>query len=155
MSRVAIGELGIKDMYEFYKEYTPSPVSFKLYKEVVNEYLQEILNLIIDEGHNYRIPGMLGYFRIQKKMMDFDIQKMSVDWKASKEVGKRVYHLNNHSDGYRIKFLWEKKKAILKKDSKRPYSFTLARDVKRRLASVMKKPNGHTKYPEEFINIKD
>nr|DAQ64950.1 MAG TPA: hypothetical protein [Bacteriophage sp.] len=33
---------------------------------------------------------------------------MSVDYKSSKEEGKRIYHLNEHSNGYKYRLYWSK-----------------------------------------------
>lgn len=148
--RVAIGELGIKDMYVYYKQHTPDPIPYKVFKLITEEYLDAILNLIIDEAYNFKIPNRLGYWRIQK--LETDLTRLSIDWPATKKVGVRVYHLNSHSDGFKIRFLWEKKRAVLKKHSKRPYSFRLCRERKRDLAKIMKIPNGHAIYAEEIIN---
>ena len=148
--RVAIGELGLRDIYTYYLEHTEEPLTFKEFKLINEEYLEAIMKLIVDNAYNFKLPNRLGYWRIQKRQ--FDIGQLSVDWKTTKQIGKRVYHLNTHSDGFKIRFLWEKKQAVLKKNSKRPYSFQLCRDWKRKLAAGMKLPNGHTKYAEEIIN---
>jgi hypothetical protein len=150
--RVNIGELGILDMYSYYKENTESPLPYKEYKKIVDSYMESVANMIIDEGYNFRLPSFLGYFRIRKNKINYD--RLSIDWGTLKKTGIKTYHLNSHSDGYKIKFLWEKKRAIMKTGTKRPYSFVLSRDLKRRLAQVMKTPNGHMLYAEEIINIK-
>lgn len=149
--RVAIGELGLKDIYAYYLEHNEECLSFKEFKVVSEEYLEAIMKLIVDEAYNFKLPNRLGYWRIQKR--ETDITRLSIDWGKTKELGIKVYHLNPHSDGFKIRFLWEKKRAMLKKNSKRPYSFRLCRDWKRRLATVMKTPNGHSIYAEEIINI--
>lgn len=149
------GELGLKDMYKFYKEKTTNPVTYKEYREINTKYLKGIMDLIIHKAYNFRLPARLGFFRIRKTRIDYESGKFSIDWKQSKELGITVYHLNEHSDGFRAKFLWEKKRAILKEGTKRPYSFTLARDVRRNeLGGRMKQPNGHAIYHEEIINKK-
>nr|DAG45344.1 MAG TPA: hypothetical protein [Caudoviricetes sp.]DAV24016.1 MAG TPA: hypothetical protein [Bacteriophage sp.] len=33
---------------------------------------------------------------------------MSVDYKSSKEEGKKIYHLNEHSNGYKYRLYWSK-----------------------------------------------
>ena len=149
--RVAIGELGLKDIYAHYILHNENPLNYKQFKIINEEYLASIMELIVDKAYNFKIPNRLGYWRIQKR--ETDLTRLSVDWKTTKKVGTRVYHLNTHSEGFKVRFLWEKKRAVLKKNTKRPYSFRLCRELKRRLASEMKKPNGHTKYAEEIINI--
>lgn len=142
-------ELGIKDMYLFYKKTTLNPLSYKEYKQVVELSISEMMFSVID-NKPYKLVPRLGSFRIKKTKINYD--RLSIDWKTTKDLGQTVYHLNPHSDGYKIKFVWEKKTAILKRDTKRPYSFTLSRDWKRYLAGQMKTPNFHTRYPEEIYN---
>ena len=149
--RVAIGELGLKDIYAYYREHTEEPLPYSVFKAVNQDYLAAIMELIVVEAYNFKIPNRLGYWRIQKR--ETDLTRLSVDWQATKKVGKRVYHLNTHSEGFKLRFLWEKKSAVLKKNSKRPYSFRLCREWKRKLAGEMKKPNGHTRYAEEFTTL--
>lgn len=142
-------ELGIREMYTFYKKKTVTPLSYKDYKLVIQDSLLEMMHLILT-GESYKLMPRMGAFRIKKTKINYD--RLSIDWKTTKDLGQTVYHLNPHSDGFKIKFVWEKKTAILKQDTKRPYSYTLSREWKRELARLMKTPNFHTRYPEEIYN---
>lgn len=148
--KIKNNELGLRDAYLYYKQNTENPLSYKKFKSVYESYIEEVVDLIM-RGENYKIPSKLGYFRIRKYKTNLD--KLAKDYKTSKELGTTIYHLNEHSDGYRIKFLWQKSRAILKKDTKRPYSFVPSRDIKRnKLAMIMKTSGGHMRYPEEILN---
>lgn len=35
-------------------------------------------------------------------------KSLSIDYKASKEYDKKIYHLNEHSDGYKFRLYWSK-----------------------------------------------
>jgi hypothetical protein len=143
------GELGIKDMYSFYKQNTPNPLSYKEYKEVVYPYLDGIMDLIIHQGHTHKLSAFLGSFRIQKTPINYE--KLNYDWHSYKTTGIKTFHLNQHSDGFKVRFVWSKKDAILKPHAKRPYSFVLSRYWKRELAKRMKTKGGHEIYPQEII----
>ena len=55
------------------------------------------------------MPHGLGYVCVVKyKPKSYTNGSLSVDYKSSKEFGKRIYHLNEHSDGYKYRLYWSK-----------------------------------------------
>jgi hypothetical protein len=79
------------------------------------------------------MPFGLGYVCIVKyKPKEYTSKSLSVDYKASKEYGKKIYHLNEHSDGYKFRLYWSKTPRTFPDRYK--YSLCLVRQNKRRLA---------------------
>lgn len=133
---------GIREIYKFYlNRFTKQEiqsglvVDYKTFSEIIREFNLELSRILIDEGTEFKLPARLGFFRIKKykkkiKLNEdgsIDKSKMSVDWKATKELWKReypgidkdslkqikgkplVYHLNEHTDGYKFFLYWNKK----------------------------------------------
>lgn len=132
--------------YEKYKEMSIPEllVDFKTYKNICKEFNTAVMEDIIKENVPFKMPGRLGTLRICKTKMNYsDKNKLKVDWKTSREAGKVVYHLNDHTNGYRFRFWWEKKGPI---QNLAFYSFTPTREYKRLLSSVLKDKNNNIDY---------
>ena len=55
------------------------------------------------------MPYGLGLIQIVKyRPKSLTPKSLSVDYKASKEYDKKIYHLNEHSDGYKFRLYWSK-----------------------------------------------
>jgi len=134
------------DSYETYKDMSIVEllVDFKTYKSICKQFNKEIMNHIIDENGVFKMPGRLGKLRIRKSKMNYqDKNKLKVDWKNSREAGKLVYYLNDHTDGYKFRFWWEKRGPI---QNLSYYSFTPTREHKRELSATLKDENNNIDY---------
>lgn len=93
------------------------------------------------------MPSGLGLICIVKyKPKTYTDKSLSVDYKSSKEEGKRIYHLNEHSDGYKFRLYWSKQPYTFADRYK--YQLTLTRANKRRLAQLIFNHN-------DYINVND
>lgn len=55
------------------------------------------------------MPYGLGFIQVVKyRPKSLTSKSLSVDYKASKEYDKKIYHLNEHSDGYKFRLYWSK-----------------------------------------------
>ena len=77
----------------------------------------------------------MGYLKIVKRKIRFE-NNLAVDWKTTNEVGKKVYHMNDHSGGYKYIFKWVKANVIIQ--NKLLYRLVITRDYKRGLAQLIK-----------------
>ena len=111
-------------------------VDYKTYRAVCEEFNKKTVDKILLESGEFLLPYRLGEIRIQKKKMQFDTAKMKIDWKATREAGTRVYHMNDHRDNYRYRWYWKKKNVIVQ--NKTMYSFIASRANKRELARLLK-----------------
>jgi len=93
------------------------------------------------------MPYGLGLIQVVKyRPKNFTDKSLSVDYKASKEYNKKIYHLNEHSDGYKFRLYWSKIPRTFPDRYK--YQLCLVRQNKRRLAKLIF--NRH-----DYINIDD
>jgi len=55
------------------------------------------------------MPYGLGYVQVVKyKPKTYTDKSLSVDYKESKKYNKKIYHLNEHSNGYKYRLYWSK-----------------------------------------------
>jgi nucleoid DNA-binding protein len=139
--RVDIGELGIKDMYKLYCKTRKEPVEYSLFAKVIRSYNKRCMEEIIEKGHSIKI-NHIGKIRVKKSKQRYS--RMMLDFKEFNETGKKVFHLNEHSDDMFCWFYWNKGNCRI--EGKTPYCFTATRGNKRKLAAKLKEPNGHTTY---------
>jgi len=121
---------GIKDNPLYIIDYTT-------YRKIITEYFLYIRDRIIEEGIEFKLPCRLGTVYIVKhKPKNWNGKSLRVDFQATKEYGKTIYHLNEHSNGYKFRFFWSKKDVLLTNRSK--YQLIATRTNKRHLAQIIK-----------------
>lgn len=136
----------IKDMYKAYHKINKE-VSYVRFKRILDKCNKIILDALLMRSELIKMPSGLGYICICKyKPKTYTAKSLSVDYKASKECNKRIYHLNEHSDGYKYRLYWSKQPRIFPDIYK--YNLSLVRTNKRALAQLIF--NNH-----DYINIDD
>lgn len=94
------------------------------------------MEAVINNVSGFKMPGKLGDIFISKVKKDRSKKKtLNVNWKQSKEIGKKVYHLNNHSDNFDYKVFWNKRTAFCRNITM--YSFGPCRKLSRNLAQAI------------------
>lgn len=73
-------------------------------------------------------------------------KSLSVDYKSSKEFNKTIYHLNEHTDGYKFRLYWSKLPQTF--PDRYRYQLSLVRQNKRKLAQLIFNK-------QDYINIDD
>lgn len=139
----------IADFYLNYKNYidegTQYDVDLKTFKAILIDYFKYIRDAIMLECKEVKLPCRLGTLSIVKHQpKEFTGKSLRWDWKATKESGKPVYLLNEHSDYYKYRFFWSKQNCLLTNKSK--YQFIASRQNKRDLAKLIF--NKEKDYPE-------
>lgn len=133
----------IYDMYQNFDE----NVSYFDFKRILSEFNKTILNSIQDRSEVFKMPYGLGYICIVKyKPKKLSKEYLSNDYKLSKEYGKTIYHLNEHSDGFKFRLFWSKLPQTFPNRYK--YQLQFVRQNKRRLAQNIFNN-------KDYININD
>ena len=129
----------LRGMYLSYKDtvepHSPYDVEYREFMKITEEYLKEISIGLLGGKGSFRIPRNLGYIDIVKSKVDLSNLKR-VDWKATNESGKTIYHLNTHSDGFDYKIVWTK--IVQNARNLRLYVYAPTRKMKRTLAQLIK-----------------
>ncbi len=132
----------VYNLKEMYNEYiktvdsnSPYNVSYQEFMQITEDYLREVAKGLLASKGSFRIPHNLGYIDITKKRVDLSKLKR-VDWKATVETGKTIYHLNEHSDGFDYKVEWTR--IVQNVKNVKLYVFQPTRKIKRTLAKLIK-----------------
>lgn len=131
----------VKDFYKYYidnlEENSPYEVDYKTYRSILEDYFKYLRDEVIEEGNTIKIPGRLGQLSIIKQMpAHWNKNSLCVDFKATAEYGKTIYHLNEHSNGFKYRFRWNKTNLLIRNSA--AYQLVMTRANKRRLAQIIK-----------------
>ena len=138
-------DYGSNDVYKKYKEdvIPELQVDKKLFRKICDDFNRMLIEEILLNSEEVRLPYRLGTVRIKKSKMKYDDKnKLKIDWAASRKLGKRIYHLNDHTGGYKYRFYWTK--GIIKNIT--AYSFIPTRTNTRTLAGILKDKNRQLDY---------
>lgn len=125
----------------------PIEVDYGLYKRILDEMCAVILESVLERSEGFKMPYGLGFLQVCKyKPKTMTQQSLSIDYQASKEYDKRIYHLNEHSDGYKYRLYWSKIPRTFPDRYK--YQLGFVRQNKRKLAQLIF--NKH-----DYIDIND
>lgn len=131
----------VDDFYESYITHTDNSPAFYvkrgLYRLIVEDYFKYIYSSISKNAMEIKLPARMGDLCVIKKKPTVCSGKyLRTDFKATKEEGYRVVHMNEHSDGYNIKFKWTKASMIV--PNRNLYQLVMSRANKRSLAQIIK-----------------
>ena len=132
-----------RDMYNT----MPVEVSYFAYKRILESMCRIILEHILNRSEGFKMPNGLGFIQIVKyKPKTLSRKSLSIDYKTTKQYDKLIYHLNEHSDGYKYRLYWSKQPYTF--SARYKYQLSLTRTNKRQLAQLIF--NRH-----DYINIDD
>ena len=136
------------DIYKTYiKEYDPVDMPYSRFKRILTRFNDIVSKSILDASECFKMPLGLGYVCIVKyKPKSYTEESLSKDYKSSKELGKTIYHLNEHSGGYKYRLYWSKTPRTFPDRYK--YQLQLIRATKRYLAQLIFNRT-------DYINIDD
>jgi len=160
--RKIIADYSFEDIYKFYKEqYGDEALPRGVVKEIYKRVFPEIVKLIIFETLDYHMPARLGYIKIKKRKVmptlnedgELDVHKLSINWKKTKRLWMKLYpdktaeeikqipgkpvirELNEHTDGYRFKWFWDKTTSNVKNQTAYYIDMTRSHDKMLAVAS--------------------
>lgn len=136
----------IADIYRAFRK-ARKDVEYSRFKRVLDAFNKTIGEDILERSRAFKMPYGLGTICIVKyKPKTYTDKSLSVDYKTSKEEGKRIYHLNEHSNGYKYRLFWSKLPQTF--PARYKYQLRLVREKKRHLAQLIFNK-------QDYINIDD
>jgi len=131
----------LKDTYKFYCEDVRSSkiydIPYETYKNICNDFYKEMMNHVVERNGTFKMPYRMGSLFVLKEKVNVNkLNGHSVDWKLTNECGKLVFHLNEHTNGYKYTYQWDKKETKL--PNLYYYRLVPTRANKRRLAELIK-----------------
>lgn len=155
MPRVSVQyRTGSKEAYnKFCAAYPNVNLPFEKWLEIIYTYNYNFRDHLLETGERCKLPWGLGSFSISKRKgrkfyMYEGVERINlpVDWPKTNKLGKRIYLLNTHTDGYRYKWKWFTEDARFK--CSEIWVFKPSRVSSRKLAEYLKRPN--SPYPELY-----
>jgi hypothetical protein len=121
-------------------------ISFAEYKQIIKAFGMAFRDYLLNTGDRAKLPWGLGSYAVSKKKTKPTVVyngvehiNLAVDFHKTKLLGKVVYHLNTHTDGYKCKWFW------FEQDSRFPdsdiFKFAPERNISRKLAEYLKNPD--------------
>jgi nucleoid DNA-binding protein len=110
-----------KDNYRlFCKKHPTIKLTYDEWRNIVYSFNEAFRIYILETGERVKMPYGFGEFSINKKKrrklkgLKDEFINLPVDWKRSKEKGKKIYNFNYHTEGFFFGWMWFKKNARLK-----------------------------------------
>lgn len=133
----------LSDMYiKYAEEHKDNPiydVDKELFYALCSEFYEQVVEKIVKEDKDFNMPFSVGSLYIRKyqpEMSDIKKRTSFIDWKNTAKLGKIVYHLNEHTNGFKFTIKWKKKQNVIRYVE--IYKFVPTRNFKRTLAHVIK-----------------
>ena len=125
----------------------PIELDYITYKHILDEMCKVILECVFMRSDGFKMPYGLGFIQIGKyRPKTYTDKSLSVDYSASKKYNKKIYHLNEHSNGYKFRLYWSRIPQTF--PDRYRYQLNLVRANKRKLAQLIF--NNH-----DYIDIND
>lgn len=148
-----IADYGMKDYYKFYKEqYPDSKITKFQYNKIVGEINLQIIELMLNEGFEYKLPHINSTLIIRKDKRKPTIKNgkvinnSPVDWVTTKKLWEEdpetkerkilVRFTNSHTSGYVFRIYMKKFGATIKNRSY--YKYKPSRRFQRALTDRIK-----------------
>jgi len=122
MSRTKVDwrSYGKTNYKEFCKKFPQIKLTYDEWRNILYAYSEEFKFYILETGEKARLPFGFGDISIGKKFRkktrgpNNEYINLPVDWKKTKERGKRIYNFNYHTEGYFFGWIWFKKTVQIK-----------------------------------------
>jgi len=105
----------------FCKKHPSVKLTFDEWRNIIYLYIDAFREHILETGEKAKLPFGFGEFSINKKKRrkikgvdGKEFVNLPIDWKKTKEKGKRIYNFNFHTEGYFFGWMWFKDAARLK-----------------------------------------
>ena len=126
----------------FCNKNTSVTISYEDWKSVIYGFNELFKIYALETGDDVRLPHGFGDFRIKKKKrkkrvgLEGEFNNLPIDWKKSKEKGKKIYNFNFHTEGYFFGWVWNKNSTRLANSNM--WYFKACRVTSRLLAHYLK-----------------
>lgn len=135
------------DMYNYYKRNKDGSnydIDRKLYKEILFRFHKKGMKYMIEDSGELCFPCYLGKMSIRKTkpLVNKENSKVSYakDYYNSKKYGKKIYHMNNHTNGYIMRFFWSKTNSLATRvRGSELYNFRAVRKNREYLSRIVNK----------------
>ena len=135
-----------RDTYNNFCKLNPTiKIKFDDWKNIIYSFAEYYKTYLLETGDKGKLPFGFGEFAINKKIrkkragLNDEFINLPIDWKKTKEKGKRIYNFNFHTEGYFFGWMWFKSTARFKFTNL--WYFKPCRNTSRLLAHYLKTDN--------------
>lgn len=125
---------------------TEQDISFEKYVKNLRICNWMFIEYALRTGLKVQLPYGFGNIAVNKKKLkrykEFEGKRyinLHIDWDKTKKAGKKVYHTNEHTDGYNYKWIWFPKESKIHLSEL--YVFKPTRAASRAINKYLKKTN--------------
>lgn len=114
--RVKVGwRMASKENYQLFCQEKPNiKLSFLEWSNIIYSFNYGLRDYALETGEIVKFPWGLGEFVISKKKIKrfktapdgTEYVNLNVDWAKTRKAGKRIFHLNHHTNGFSFKWKW-------------------------------------------------
>jgi hypothetical protein len=108
----------------FCKKHPSIKLTFDQWRNIIYSFNDAFREYILETGERAKLPFGFGEFSISKKKRrkikgidGKEFVNLPIDWKKTKEKGKRIYNFNFHTEGYFFGWMWFKRTARFKQSN--------------------------------------
>jgi hypothetical protein len=138
----------------FQEAYPAIDIPFTVWQNVIYSFNYGFRDHLLETGSRAKLPWGFGDLMISKKKKKkfktapdgTQYINLSIDWKATREAGKRIYHTNDHTEGFNFYYRWEPSTARFYQ--RQLWSFKPSRISSRLLAHYLRQPDYQHSYLE-------
>src|SRR6478736_8187573 len=133
----------VESFKRFREEHPHIRIGIEKFRQILYTFSFKVRDYILETGEEVRLPHGMGVLTVGRKktrrLSKDNKIILPVDWVETLKRGKKVYNFNDHTEGWKYKWRWEKNKALFRYSAL--WSFKPSRTTSRRLAEYLKKPN--------------
>lgn len=126
----------------FCKKHPSIKLTFDEWRNIIYSFNEAFKEYILETGERAKLPFGFGEFSINKKKRrklkgtNDQFVNLPIDWKKTREKGKRIYNFNFHTEGYFFGWLWFKDTARFRQSNL--WFFKPCRNTSRLLSHYIK-----------------
>jgi hypothetical protein len=138
---------------------TEKDITFKKYVSNIKICNWMYIEYALRTGEKVQLPYGFGQIAVNKRLLKRYKEhngktyvNLRVDWASTKKYGKKIYHTNEHTDGFNFKWIWFNKPCKI--HLAEIYTFKACRYASRAIAKYLKKNSGNMELYLEWQNNK-
>lgn len=143
----------------FCKKHPSIKLTFDEWRNIIYSFNEAFKEYILETGERAKLPFGFGEFSINKKKRrkikgvdGKEFVNLPIDWKKTKEKGKRIYNFNFHTEGYFFGWVWFKATARFKQCAL--WYFKPSRNTSRLLSHYLKTDDKYQHIYHEWKKVK-
>lgn len=102
---------------QFCTEHPEIDIEYLDFINIIYSFNYAFRDYLLETGMKGKLPWGIGDFAVSKrkpktkKLLDngYEIINLPIDWAKTRKHGKRIYHMNAHTEGFKFRIKWFKK----------------------------------------------